>query len=252
MSSSSPSSPNGLFGGVWTAISPYVIPPAAASIAIVPVFYGFIAKSALQQGMSMPKMVPVEALKAGGKAAPTVGVIVGTQMIVQRAVEGLLFETNTKKSPGFISMLASSVIVGALSAPALAVFNGQTMGRSITASLQSLSLPQTIAIMIIEVSFLFSLRISKPMSTYAKKVCGDNKVVDYGSSFITGAIGSIVGHPADTALTLWQKNRKIGWRKNRKLKSTQRLMRGSLVKAITVGGFNMIYTAVESVLKSKK
>ncbi len=246
------SSSNGLFWDAWTSMRPYVIPPVAAATAIVPVFYGFIAKSAQQLGKPAPRMAPIEALKQGVKAAPTVGVIVGTQMVVQTIVENQLFGMNKRKAPSFLSMLASSIIVGIISAPALAVFNGQTMGRSIKASLQSLSGKQTMAIVTRETSFLFSLRISAPVSEAMKQSCGDSYVVDYGSTFMTGAIGSLIGHPADTALTLWQKNKRVMWKKHwnqkRKLACALRLLRGVPAKALAVGGFAMGYKWVKGSL----
>lgn len=238
------SSSNGCIWGAWTAISPYVTPPVAAAAAIVPVFYGFVMKSAQQQGDPIPRMKPMEAIKQGCKAAPTVGVIVGTQMVAQNIIESLLGGTNKEKSSSFVSMLMSSMIVGAISSPALAVMNGQTMGRSIQASLRALSAKQVVAIVTRETSFLFSLRISTPVSETMKQICGDNPAVDYGATFVSGAIGSVIGHPADTALTLWQKNRKI--------KSARQLMGGAPVKAIAVGGFAMGYKGIKSILESIK
>lgn len=75
-------------------------------------------------------MAVKEALKAGVKVAPTVGVIIGTQMIVQSIVEKALLK-DEQQPASFATILASVIIVGGVSAPPLAVFNGQTMGRTI-------------------------------------------------------------------------------------------------------------------------
>lgn len=226
-------------GGSWASINPYFTPPFAASTAIVPTFYGFVVKTAQQLGEQAPKMTLKEALKGGLKAAPTIGAIVGTQMIMQRIVEKAL--AKDKGSENFLSILGGSMVVGGVSAPALAIFNGQTMGRSALESLKSLSVKQTSAIVTRETSFLFSLRISDPMGHMMRQIAGDNKIVDYVSAFTSGAIGSVIGHPADTALTLWQKNiQVVSW---------QQLMRGAPAKALAVGGFSVFYKLVKEILE---
>jgi hypothetical protein len=230
-------------GRVWPNVAPYLIPPLAASVAIIPVFYGFVAKSAQQIGKPIPRMTIKEALKGGVQAAPTIGVIVGTQMIMQNAVEKALMENiGNNGKPSFTSMLVSSVIVGGISAPALAVFNGQTMGRTVTESLRSLSVKQTTAIVFRETSFLFSLIISGSVSEAMKRISGDNKAVEYSSAFVSGAIGSVIGHPADTALTLWQKGMKV--------ECFRQSMRGAPMKALAVGGFSVFYKIAKDTFQS--
>ncbi len=246
MSSSSSIAPNEQpYKGIGSSIAPYVIPPCAASAAIVPVFYGFIAKSAQQTGNKIPDMSIKEALKEGFKTAPTVGLIVGTQMVVQNLVEKFLMKLSngTKdQSSGFLPMLVSSMIVGMLSAPPLAVFNGQSMGMKPLQSLKRLSAKQTGAIVARETSFLFSLRVSGPVSELMKRRCGENKAVEYSSAFVSGAIGSLIGHPADTALTCWQKNMKVD--------TFRQAMRGGPIKAMTVGGFSVCYKIAKELLES--
>ena len=68
-------------------------------------------------------------------------------------------------------------------------------------------------------------------------IYGDNKAVEYSSAFVSGAIGNLIGHPADTALTLWQKEMK--------LQSFRQLMRGAPIKAVTLGGFSVCYQLVK-------
>jgi hypothetical protein len=60
----------------------YLVPPVAASLAIVPVFRDMIAKSALQKGMPVPKITLLKGLQEGIETAPIVGGIVGTQMLL--------------------------------------------------------------------------------------------------------------------------------------------------------------------------
>lgn len=222
---------------LWT----YCAAPIAAGIAIIPVFYGFIAKSALQIGEPTSKITAKQAIHKGFKAAPTIGIIVGTQMLVQSIAENTLTKkVNThNKQAGHLHILTSSILTGILSAPAYAVFNGQTLGISIAQSLKTLSLKQTVAIVTRESSFLFSLRISDHVSTYLKDK-EDNKITANCAVFITGAVGGIIGHPADTALTLWQ----IGL----KVERLSLLSRGILTRALAVGGFSVLYKTTKDKL----
>lgn len=285
--------------GIWSTLAPYLTPPIAAGISVIPVYKGFEIKTKQQlkpvdlqnrdvtsrksvkemlkkssrlalistketlkwwreaTPMTVKEAVEKRAITAsqnvkvafigGCRAAPTISVIVGTQMVAQNLIEkGLksFMKGTSDKQDSFVLMLGTSMIVGGISAPALAVFNGQTMGRTVKESLWSLSPKQTCAIVTRETSFLFSLRVSSPVSEYMERTCGKNKVVEYGSTFAAGAIGSFIGHPADTALTLWQKGRKV--------ENLSQLMRGGPVKALTVGGFSICYKKVNELLEFNK
>ena len=243
MSSTLPAQ-NGQSPGLLSYVIPYLTPPIAASAAIVPVFPGFVAKSAQQIGKPIPKMTFKEMLVGGLKVSPTIGFIVGTQMIVQNIAEKALMK-NSKNSdePNFLQMLASSVLVGGISAPALAVFNRQTMGQTVAESLKSLSAREVLAIVSRETSFLFSLRISDPLSQAMKRYSGDNKAVDYSSAFVSGVVGSIIGNPFDAALTLWQKGMKV--------ENFYQLMRGSPIRALSIGGFSVFYKLAKDIIQSQ-
>ncbi len=223
---------------VWSTLAPYLIPPAAASAAIIPVFYGFMGKSALQKGLEMPRFNFKEAVIKGVKASP----ILAIQVVAQTAIEqgiGKYFPAGESKTS---SMVLSALIVGAISAPSLAVFNGQSMGYSWKESMKKLTVKQTGAIVARETSFLFAIRISDPVSDAMKEHFGDNKAVGYSSAFITGAIGSLVGHPADTILTCGQAGIKV---------QARHLLRGATVRAGTVGALSVIYKFVKESLMAK-
>lgn len=225
----------------WAMFAPYVTPPIAAAAAIIPTFCGFVVKSAQQVGEQIPRMSVKEALKGGVRAAPTLGVIIGTQMVAQRAIEKALNNHSKREQPAsFVTMLASAMVVGTISAPPLAVFNGQTRGHNAMKSLKELSMKKTGAIVTRETSFLFAIRISGPLGTAMRSAYGDNKAVEYSSAFVSGVIGSVIGHPADTALTLWQEGLKVV--------SFRRLMRGAPIKAVTVGGFSLCYKLAQEIL----
>ncbi len=241
---------------LYSCCAPYVIPPVAASVAIIPCFYGAIVKTAQQAEEPVPRIalrklnakIPHitlrELTKRSFKASPTVGCVIGTQVVVQGLVEKVL-----KKSPSdedsnlnnFSHMLISSVIVGAASIPGIAAYNGQTMGRHVIDSLKMLSRWEAMAILTRQVSLVFSLRITEPLNIHMKELTGD-KMTLYGSATISGMIGSIIGHPADTALTRWQKNLKI--------KNLRQLMNGAVSRTIAGGAFAACYIFVRKQLES--
>lgn len=224
----------------WGFIGPYVVPPVAASVAIVPAFRDMIIKSAQQKGMPIPCLSFGTSMKEGLRAAPTVGAIVGTQMVIQGVIEKVL--SGESKAKSLSSTLASSAIVGTASAPILAVFNGQTMGWTVRQSIQRFSVRQSVAIAIQETAFVGGLSIADQLSEAMKKSLGNNKTVDYTAAFVAGAIGSLTGHPANTALTRWQSRMPVD--------NFYQLMRGSMRKAKAVGIFSVVYKLGKEILNS--
>jgi hypothetical protein len=222
-----------------TEWSKYITPFFAASVAIVPAIYGFIAKSALQAGGSAPRMQFRACLIEGLKASPTVGTMVGIQQVAEEIVEEKLQRVGWDKTD-FSTMLFSTVTVGAVSAPLLAIFNGQTMGWNPTKSLRMLSVKQGGAIICRESAFLLGLRLSDPVAGAMQRELGESKVVDYTAAFFSGGAGSFIGHPADTLLTLWQRGEK--------LQRWSHLMRGAAHKAVAVGIFSVCYRAALGVM----
>ncbi len=226
--------------GLWVSMVPYVVPPIAASTAIIPVFRDMIAKSAQQKGLPILDMPFEVSLKEGIKAAPIVGAIVGTQMVVQNIVEKVLSGESSSKSLSLT--LVSSAIVGVVSAPVLAVFNGQTMGWSIRESLRKFSAKQGVAIAVQETAFVGGLSVADQLAAVMKKRFGNSKAVDYTAAFVAGAAGSLAGHPANTALTRWQSGMSVD--------SLHQLMWGSCRKARAIGVFSVVYKLGKDTLNS--
>ncbi len=198
----------------WSNMFPYVTPPVAAAGAVVPVYYLFALKSAQQLEVPMRPMSPLEALKGGIRVAPTIGATVGMQLVFQKMVENAIKKSDrTTVEPGFATKLVSSTLTGAVSVPLLAIFNGQTMGYTPMQSLRALSVKQAGAILARETGFLASLGGEYP--------------------FFTGMLGSLVGHPGDTALTRWQKGLKV--------ENLRHLFLGAPTRALAVGGFSVGY-----------
>jgi hypothetical protein len=239
--------------GVWHSVAPYVVPPVAASVAIVPASYDMIAKTAMQKGLSAPEMSLANVLigvKRGFGAAPSVGVIVGTQMVLQSRVEQALVKTvpnlfadDSNRAKASLT-LASSAVVGGLSSPFLAVYNGKTMTPpwSVHKSLSRFSLKQAGAITLQETGFVAGLAAAGLVSVPMKKVLGDNKAAEYSAAATAGALGSLAGHAGNTALTRWQNGMTVD--------NLRQLSWGSLRKARGNAVFAVVYKLGKEVLNS--
>ncbi|MCH9617335.1 MAG: hypothetical protein SP4CHLAM5_07400 [Chlamydiia bacterium] len=180
----------------------YAIPPIAGALAIIPAFHNMRVKSAQQLGglggVDLKTINRWDSLKMGLRAAPTVGAIVGAQMITQEAIESNLFPKES-----LYSTLTSSAMVGVVSSPLLAFFNHQTLGSG----RPFIFTPRVaLALTVQETAFVTGLSVVDKVTEELSGRFGDNKVVDYVTAYIAGGIGSIVGHPANTALTRWQGN----------------------------------------------
>jgi len=220
---------------ITDTIRSYAAPPIAAAAAIVPSFRHLPAKSCLQKGLPISSLTMWEGMQAGFKAAPTVGCIVGAQMLLQTSLEQAV--GNQKN---FASTLAAAGVVGALSSPCLAIFNGQTMGWGLRESLRKFSTKQGAAIAAQETVFVIGLSAADFVAAPMKKIFGDNKVVDYTAAFMSGAAGSLAGHPANTALTRWQCGMSV---------EPHQLMWGAARKARAIGLFATWYTFGKEILQ---
>lgn len=219
------------YNDLLKSVSPYLGSSLAASTAAVPLFKEVAAKSALQRGLGIPMMTALDRLKGGLKVAPTVGVIVGVQMGLNKIVEDKLLNKSQKDTVA--GKMVSSSIVGLASAPMLAVLNGQSMGRSPLESLRNFKPKLAGAIAVQETTFVLGLSSADLLSSKMKKLFGDNAITDYSASFIAGSLGSLAGHPANTALTRWQSGLTID--------NPKQLLWGSARKARAVGIFSVIY-----------
>lgn len=244
--SSNPSPPRGF----WPSIAPYVVPPVAASAAIIPAHYDMVVKTALQLGLLPPSMTLREVLKGGFGAAPTVGAIVGAQMLLQGRVEQALikafpdlFAGDSTKAKALL-MLVSSIAVGGLSSPFLAVYSGKTMTPpwSVRESLSKFSPKQAGAIGLQETGFVAGLAAADLVSMPMKQALGDNKVVEYVAAATAAAFGSLFGHAGNTALTRWQNGMVID--------NLTQLSLGSLRKARGNIAFGVAYKFGKEVLNS--
>lgn len=211
--------------------------PVAAGAAFVPFVYGFMAKSALQLGNPVPRITLAEAFLGGVQAAPTIGGIIALQIFAQEMAESSL---SSWQLPEPASAIGSSAFVGCASAPPLIAFNAQTMKSSMLQAMLALDRWQFSATALREMVLMLSIRYRKDFSNSMREQFGDNSFIQYGSIFWGAAACSILVHPADTLLTVWQKMvpRPTG----------MNLYRGGATRAAAVGGFVTLYSALKDVL----
>lgn len=225
--------------GLWNSMVSYFTPPVAAGVAIVPAYRDFAAKSDLQRGMQVTPLSYRNWFKGGVEAARPVGVLVGAQMVVQPVVERAL--NGESNHSGVWSTFASSGIVGGLSSPFVAVFNGNTMGWDWKKSLRNFTPKQAAVITVQETAFVGGLSAADKVSSFMRGIFGDNKAVDYASTFTAGALGSLAGHPANTALTRAQSGLPF---------DARQCMSGGATKARGVGVFAVCYKLMKETFGS--
>jgi hypothetical protein len=219
----------------------YLTPPIAAAIAIIPLYGDLVKKSALQLETKAPKLLMNERIMGGLRLSPTVGLIVGAQMVLQTQVEKQIFPYT--KADNLTSLLQSSFIVGLASAPILAVFNGQTMGLSVRESLKRFSIKQASAITLQETAFVCGITAAEKAAKLTEPYFGKSKTNDYLAAFLSGALGSLAGHPANAYLTRQQNHLKI--------LNFKQVVQGSLIKARAIGIFSVGYKAITEIISSK-
>lgn len=220
------------------SLNDYFAPIAASMGAISATYWGFECKSAKQLDKPTPYSTVKQIAQKGIKASPSIGATVGIQAIAQKGIEKWI---QRGEIPTFGETFISATFVALISTPTLAGFNGLTTGNGFIKSIKQLSPKQMGAITTREISFLFSLGVSAPLTERIKNTFGENIYIENLSLFLTGMLGSLAGHPFDTALTRWQNNLPI--------KTIRQLMRGAAIKACTVGIFFILYTNLDRSLR---
>jgi hypothetical protein len=213
---------------------PYTSPIISTALANLPVYYGFMAKSSLQMKEGFPKVSALKLVKETLRSSPTVGLCVGLQIVSQHLFEKKIFNIDPEKT-SFKEKLLSAIAVGAMSAPLYAAMNAQTIGKTVRYGLSQFSFKQFGAITTREGAFLMGLEMADPVCEILKKRYS-KETSDFLGGFISGVAGSLVGHPADTVLTLEQKKMKI--------ERFSCLYRGALIRSIAVGAFSMSYHVI--------
>jgi hypothetical protein len=226
----------------WSNAANNLKHPVAAGTAFIPVFYGFKVKYDLQIGAKWPAFNLIQSILGGVKTAPTVGSIVGIQLVAQKYFENLI---NPKQEPSAVVKLVSAAMVGTVSAPFLAILNEQVGNKTLVEAVKNLSFKPCVAQVPKEFFFVAGMIMSGPFGELMKERMGDNKGVEQSFRFLSGLAGGIMGHPFDTAITLWQSKKKV------ELK-WKLLMRGAPVRGVTVGIFSVLYNVALDVLNRNK
>ena len=161
-------------------------------------------------------------------------------MTIQKRIETAL--AKQLNISGLPLTLASSAVVGFISSPILAVFNGTTMGWSVKRTLRKFTPKQGLAIMAQETAFIGGLNAADLLAKRMKPIVGDNKLVDYAAAFSAGLISSLAAHPANTAVTRLQNDLKV---------HPHQLMWGASRRAPAMGLFSVLYKAGNEFLNPK-
>jgi hypothetical protein len=212
-----------------------------ASTAIVLPFRDLIAKSYQQTGQPVPKITFLKGVKEGVKAAPTIGFIVGGQLWLSKWIDQQWKNKGFVNDPtkfNYLKTFGTPAVVGLVTSPLLAIFNGYTNGLTAKDALLQLKgraglmLCGTIALQ--ETAFVAGIKAKEQMKGFV-----ENPFAVYGATFAAGAIGSLTGHPFNTALTRWQKNMSV---------SRHQLYLGAVRKTRAVGWFALIMKCQEDAL----
>jgi hypothetical protein len=216
----------------------YVVPPIAGAIAIVPTYYGFVYKTAIQTLQPPPKLTIQSTISDGFKASPLVGVIVGAQLGIQKATSEALDLCGLENE--FAKMSISSITSGAISSPLLVALNALTLNKPIFQSIKTTTPIFATLITIRESSFVASLVFNTPLNKQLQNFFGENKFNYPVANFISGFTCSILTHPTDTYLTCLQKGIK--------LQNLGHLAKGSISKGITIGLFNVAFSTTHNLI----
>jgi hypothetical protein len=212
------------------------IAPISASFAIIPSFYWFARKAAIQSGLPLPYFNFENTLLGGLKTAPTIASTVGLQLILQESIQTKLNQYNFLNN--WQSSFLASSIVGFLTAIPLGIFQGQTLGLSAQNSLKSAIMPKTICLIgLRESGFIAGVQISTALAELINPN-KDHPILQNICYFASSAGVSILTHPIDSLAT----------RNFKPCPTSKSLYAGAISRAIASGIFNIAYQSVKTVI----
>jgi hypothetical protein len=231
----------------------YASPQLAAGFSFPWVYRAFEIKSHKQIGKTVPPFNLFTNIIKGIKTGPTVGGVVGSQIIGDTLVNKLFnhYDINFGKA----TPIVSSGIIGIFSVLPLVVLNGQTMGLSVRKSLNNLSSGQAASTATREGLFVAGVKLGKPAADYAEEIFGDNEAVRVTAAGVAGGIGTAAGHAADTTLTWLQDKEGNGKKLIEKLikapsENGKLLMRGFVPRTFGGAVFAALYAANKEAIDS--
>lgn len=203
-----------------------------ASVALVPNFWFLMEKTRLQTKAHTAKTSFPFSISTGIRAIPNTCGVISTQFFCQSMGEAFFAGV----LPASYLPIAGCLAGALASAPLYDIMNRQTMGENFFPALKGFikSPITTVPIVLRELAFLGSLRISQPLSQEIQTRLGESPMISNSSYFITGFAGSLLGHPFDSLLTQSQTNQAIS-------RALGNLMRGGVTKAVGIGFFNVLY-----------
>ena len=214
------------------------IPPFAASVAIVPSFYWFARKGALQSNSPVPSFNFNNTFLAGIKSVPIIAGTVGLQLILQEAFEKTL--KNKSLMSDWQSSLSASSLVGFFTAIPLGIFQGQTLGLSIQDSIKTSLTPKLISVIgLRESGFIAGLQLGKPVAKLLNPQ-NDNLLIKNLTYFTTSAGAALLTQPLDSLAT----------RSFKQTTNSASLYAGSISRAIASGIFSIVYQNVKTFISS--
>lgn len=88
-----------------------------------------------------------------------------------------------------------------------------------------------------EFGFLQGVAMSQPLTEYLEAVMGEGPASRWSASLLSGTLGGIFGHPADTILTCWQRGNAPP--------SFRYLMRGVAPRTTGIALFTLFYNEMK-------
>lgn len=225
----------------WAHVAPLAAPPIAAGGAVAVIMRDMMKKGHVQIYGTTPSVSLFAGILQGVKAAPVVGATVAFQMMLQGRVQRV-FTDETEDVP-LLPLVASSTVVGIISSPLLLAFNAQTTGKGALQGLKECTPKKGGMISIQEGTFVVGLAGAKPLGRVMRAHIWDHPGMDTVASFMASAGGSILGHPANTAVTLWQEGMQVS--------TIRGLYRGVFYKARGTGFFGVFYKVFQDILMPK-
>lgn len=209
-----------------------------AAVSLVPPYKYFIQKSQLQKGIHT-NVLFLEALRLGFYSMPNTAATLTVQLYSEEKIKELIQHYFQVKNPVAISICGS--LFGALCAsPLYDIMNRQMQGEHSALAVKGFLRNSYNFRYIVgrEFFFLGSLQASSPLSAEVKKYFGENMFTKNISYFISGALGSIAGHPFDTILTRQQSGLPL---------KLEFLFIGCKSKAIGIGCFAVLFKNLQDI-----
>lgn len=216
-----------------------VISPVSASFAILPSFYWFARKAAIQSSSPIPLFNFQNTIVGGLKTVPVISSTVGLQLILQELIEGKISQTTAFNN--WQSSLLASSIVGFLTAIPLGVFQGQTLGITIKHSFKLAANPKSICLIgLRESGFIAAVQASAPLAKLLNSE-GDNLALQNLTYFTTSAGASYLTQPLDSLATRTFKSSSV----------SKSLYSGAASRAVASGIFNVAYQAAKNLISKQ-